>query len=56
MPTKHVRNLCMNCKVDMGEDNPRQLCGKWRCTNPPYEESFSRSDIRYYMKLKDNLK
>ena len=25
------RNLCMECNVDMGECNPRQLCGKTKC-------------------------
>ena len=24
-------NRCLVCNVDMGECNPRQLCGKWRC-------------------------
>lgn len=24
---------CMMCNVDMGPDNPRQLCGKTRCLN-----------------------
>lgn len=28
---------CLSCGVDMGPQNPRQLCGKWRCPN----ESFS---------------
>lgn len=27
------KNLCMNCGIDMGECNPRQLCGKWYCMN-----------------------
>jgi len=22
---------CLTCGVDMGPQNPRQLCGKWRC-------------------------
>jgi hypothetical protein len=22
---------CVECGIDMGEMNPRQLCGKWRC-------------------------
>lgn len=25
------KNLCLECKVDMGRMNPRQLCGKTRC-------------------------
>jgi len=24
-------NLCVICGIDMGEDNPRQLCGKTHC-------------------------
>ena len=24
-------NLCVICGIDMGEDNPRQLCGKTDC-------------------------
>ena len=24
-------NLCVRCKVDMGDCNDRQYCGKWRC-------------------------
>ena len=27
------QNLCVECGEDMGPQNPRQLCGKWRCTN-----------------------
>ena len=26
-----MKNLCTICKIDMGECNPRQLCGKTRC-------------------------
>ena len=22
---------CLNCGIDMGPHNPRQLCGKWYC-------------------------
>ena len=29
--TAHSQNLCMECGIDMGECNPRQLCGKTRC-------------------------
>jgi len=28
---EEFKNLCVECGVDMGPDNPRQLCGKWRC-------------------------
>jgi hypothetical protein len=24
---------CLECGIDMGPQNPRQLCGKWRCSN-----------------------
>ena len=24
-------NRCVKCRVDMGRDNPRQLCGKTEC-------------------------
>jgi hypothetical protein len=27
------KNLCLICGVDMGDDNPRQLCGKTQCNN-----------------------
>jgi len=26
-------NKCLECGIDMGPTNPRQLCGKWRCDN-----------------------
>ena len=26
-----MKNLCVECNVDMGDGNPRQLCGKTRC-------------------------
>jgi hypothetical protein len=26
-----VKNRCMECGVDMGDMNPRQLCGKLYC-------------------------
>lgn len=25
------KNLCVSCGIDMGPDNPRQLCGKTVC-------------------------
>lgn len=28
-----IVNKCMSCGVDMGDGNPRQLCGKTRCLN-----------------------
>lgn len=24
---------CIQCGIDMGQENPRQLCGKWICNN-----------------------
>jgi transcription elongation factor Elf1 len=32
-PREDLRNLCINCGVDMGADNPRQLCCKSYCPN-----------------------
>lgn len=26
-------NRCIECDCDIGECNPRQLCGKWVCSN-----------------------
>lgn len=26
-------NRCIECNSDIGECNPRQLCGKWVCAN-----------------------
>jgi hypothetical protein len=28
-----IKNLCVECGVDMGECNPRQFCGKTYCKN-----------------------
>ena len=25
------KNLCLECNIDMGINNPRQLCGKTKC-------------------------
>jgi hypothetical protein len=30
------QNLCIECGIDMGPMNPRQLCGKWQCLNNTY--------------------
>ena len=27
------KNRCIICNIDMGDCNPRQLCGKWCCEN-----------------------
>ena len=29
-------NRCLECNVDMGRQNPRQLCGKWQCNSVNY--------------------
>jgi hypothetical protein len=29
----NMQNLCVECKIDMGDCNPRQLCGKTKCNN-----------------------
>jgi hypothetical protein len=26
------KNRCVECGIDMGKDNPRQLCGKTKCS------------------------
>tara|TARA_B100000900_G_scaffold347778_1_gene313117 strand:- start:1283 stop:1480 length:198 start_codon:yes stop_codon:yes gene_type:complete len=26
-----IKNLCTECGIDMGDNNPRQLCGKTYC-------------------------
>ena len=31
-------NRCMECNIDMGDCNPRQLCGKTHCDNPPSDD------------------
>ena len=31
--SKPEENYCVECGVNMGPNNPRQLCGKWRCHN-----------------------
>jgi hypothetical protein len=36
LPKQSVKvwqNLCVNCGIDMGDDNPRQLCQKTHCDN-----------------------
>jgi hypothetical protein len=41
-------NLCMECGIDMGPMNPRQLCGKWHCLNIAFldyeEENTSKGN------------
>ena len=31
-------NRCVECKVDMGQMNPRQYCAKTHCANAPFSE------------------
>ena len=35
------KNLCTICNIDMGEMNPRQLCGKTKCLNEVINEDFN---------------
>ena len=28
-----LKNICISCGIDMGINNPRQLCGKTKCIN-----------------------
>ena len=37
-------NCCVECGIDMGPQNPRQLCGKWRCVNKIFSEFEYNSD------------
>lgn len=37
MSSQHC-NLCIECGIDMGDSNPRQLCGKTNCCNTKYNE------------------
>ena len=40
-----MRNLCVNCGIDMGDDNPRQLCDKTNCPYDKDEFVVRRHDI-----------
>ena len=31
-------NLCIVCKIDMGDINGRQYCGKWHCNDECWDE------------------
>lgn len=37
-------NLCVECGTDLGYGNPRQLCGKFICDNPPLEDTSCEED------------
>jgi len=32
-------NRCVTCHIDMGECNPRQYCGKWKCDSPESDQT-----------------
>ena len=34
---KEIKNLCVECGIDMGPENPRQLCYKTYCPNINYD-------------------
>ena len=46
------KNLCIECGEDMGIDNPRQLCCKTYCGNPPNKKHCNNCNNI----LKDNEK
>lgn len=39
------QNKCIECGVDMGPDNPRQLCGKTRCAGYGYDTQEEEEQI-----------
>jgi hypothetical protein len=43
-------NYCIECGVDMGPMNPRQLCGKWYCLNASFldDETVNNNDDAKY--------
>lgn len=43
-----MSNLCIECGIDMGECNPRQLCGKTRCLNTGFYSSSSDEETDIY--------
>ena len=48
---KEEENLCCACGEDMGPNNPRQLCGKWRCLNIAFDNDNIQTPSK---KLKAN--
>ena len=38
MSTDKIVNRCVECNVDMGDENPRQLCGKTYCYEQDLED------------------
>ena len=57
---EEIRNLCIECGVDMGPQNPRQLCGKIYCLNDAFinlsdnEDTFITDDEETSNDNKDN--
>ena len=43
--TSSIVNRCLECKLDMGYCNPRQLCQKTYCDNP-FREEFITSQTQ----------
>ena len=63
-----MKNLCTKCNVDMGDCNPRQLCGKTRCLlygyygnaddeedneNPPEKKKQKSSPTTSFLSVED---
>ena len=42
-----LKNLCMECGIDMGPNNPRQLCGKTECLYPPKDPQSKTTHSEY---------
>jgi len=40
--SEEIKNLCTECGINMGPNNPRQLCGKTRCLDSPKDEPSSK--------------
>lgn len=52
------QNLCLICKIDMGPQNPRQLCGKTHCLLDNIEPlELQRDDNKKVLSIKnpDNI-
>ena len=41
-----IKNLCCECGVDMGPDNPRQLCGKTKCDGYGYDDEEEEEETK----------
>lgn len=41
-PPEPFKNLCTVCGVDLGPENPRQLCRKTYCENAPEGSEWAR--------------